>query len=70
MKCEHCGNDMHWKGSIQGGRMACEHCANDDRRIAIPLLMTEDAAIAIYSDGITWVDAERQLEKIDAELNP
>lgn len=28
MKCEDCGNEMRWEGSLQKGSMVCDHCAN------------------------------------------
>ena len=26
MKCETCGHDMHWQGSLRDGHLACEWC--------------------------------------------
>ena len=26
MKCEHCGGDVVWKGSLVGGYLFCENC--------------------------------------------
>lgn len=30
MKCEDCGYDKVWIGSMQDGRLACEHCIDTD----------------------------------------
>ena len=38
MKCETCGRDMHWEGSIRTGHMACGKCEGSDEPNASELL--------------------------------
>ena len=61
MKCETCGRDMHWEGSIRTGHMACGKCEGSDEPNASELLRQAAAEFQRKVDANKQFDMYKQM---------
>ena len=55
MKCETCGRDMHWEGSIRTGHMACGKCEGSEN------VDLREIFIDAFNEGSKKLEAKKQI---------